>query len=104
MSETSYITARSATEATAAVRTLAAIIEAKLALTLQGYLVNSCTVQNQSGNDSKISSDSAATHYVLLTAGTTRQLVLAGCKLDIREVYLKVGADNDAHTIEVIFE
>lgn len=101
---TSYLTCRTIVEATATPRTLKTIIEAVLNASLPGVLVVSCTIQNQSANDAKISSDSAATHYVLIQPQVSRQLVLPTTRLNLNEVYLKVGADLDPITIEIVFE
>jgi hypothetical protein len=100
-----YLVARATAEATLVPRTLKAIIEAALSVTLPGDLAAGVTIQNTSDTDLKIHHlASGATHYITISATTERQLLPQMYRIPLHEIYLTVGADNKGFGVEVIFE
>lgn len=100
-----FLVCRSATEVSGTPRTLKAIIEDKLDITLPGDLAVSIFVQNQSGGTMKLHHlSTGATHYWELAAGVSRQLTVGDYRLPLSQVYLTVATTNDPLSIEVVFE
>lgn len=104
--EGTYLTCRADTEVAATPRTLKAIIEDYLNVTLQGVaLVNGLTIQNESAEDLRVSHTStAATHYITIGAGLTRQLVYGGNRVPLGDIYVKVATDSNVFAIECALE
>lgn len=109
MSDTneSYHVVPCASEAAATVRSIKSIIEAMLTYSLPGSLAVSIAIQNKSANSLFIQSQSGSTANanIELATGLLRQYPAAGAfRYNLSEIYIRVAADNDPFSIEVVLE